>query len=251
MKILIVEDEPLAANNLIRQIQALGSQYQILGVADTIRKAIRMLKENEPDLLFLDIQLSDGLSFDIFRQYPVQCPIIFTTAFDEFAIQAFEHNSVAYLLKPITKEKVAEAFSKLEKMKVVLSPKIYPLLFAELSKKVSSSSFKRNFLVKKGSKLIPLTSNQIAYFIAEDKCVFIITMDDQRYLCNYTLQKLESLLNPNDFFRISRQYLVNRRSISSLEPYSKGQVSASLLSTKEKIVVSRQQTILLKEWLQE
>ncbi len=251
MKILIVEDEPLAANNLLRQIKAVRSAAEILPIADTIRLAVDMLQAHQVDLLFLDIQLSDGLSFEIFQQHQVSCPIIFTTAFDEFAIQAFEHNSIAYLLKPITKEKVKKAFSKLEQMRQSLPLPDYASLWPQLVQQASSTSYQKRFLVKKGNKLLPFQSDQIAFFLSEDKCVFLVSMEGKRYIYQDSLNQLETILDPSVFFRLSRQYLVNRQSIQLLEAYNKGQVAVRLAHAKEKIVVSRKQTALLKEWLQQ
>jgi len=250
MTILIVEDEPLAAKNLVRQIQAYDESYDILPVADTIRQGVRLLEKHRPDLLFLDIQLSDGLSFDILKQTAVPCPIIFTTAYDEFALRAFDHNSIAYLLKPITEEKIRQAFQKLERLKKSFQPEAYTQLFQTLSEQLNSPKYKENFLVKKGRKLIPISVDQIAYFFSEDKYVFILTQDNQRYLCNYSLTKLEQLLDPRLFFRLSRQYLAGRQAIRRLEFYAKGQVSALIEPGGEKVVVSRQQTSELKEWME-
>lgn len=250
MTILIVEDEPLAANNLVRQIRAYHPGSEILAIADTVRLAVELLNTYQPDLLFLDIQLSDGMSFEIFQQCEVNCPVIFTTAYDEFAIQAFEHNSLAYLLKPITAEKVRKAFEKIEHMQRALPHPDFSKLLDLLSKPPKNQSHKQNFLVKKGQKLIPVQTDEIAFFLAEDKCIFLINWQGQRFLYPNSLNHLENILDPAAFFRLSRQHLVHRKAISALESYAKGQVAASLLPTGEKIVVSRQQTPLLKEWLQ-
>lgn len=245
MKIAIIEDEPLAANNLKKLVKVYDSTFKILPIADSVDQAVTLLSEVEPDLIFLDIELADGSSFEIFKQIKISAPIIFTTAYDHYSIKAFEVNSIAYLLKPINAEKLEDAFSNLERMKKAFDPKKFNLALSELNQ----TSYKSNFLVKRGNKLIPIEVDQIAYFVASDKWVYLVTHDNEKFIVNYNLSELSELINPQNFFRVNRQYLVSKKAINWLEPYFKGQVCVSLKPETEVQVVSRKVTPELKEWL--
>lgn len=245
MKIAIIEDEPLAANNLKKLVKNYDSTFKILPIADTVDQAVALLSEVEPDLIFLDIELADGSSFEIFKQIKINVPIIFTTAYDHYSIKAFEVNSIAYLLKPINAEKLEDAFSHFDSMKKAFDPKKLNLALSELNQ----TSYKSNFLVKRGNKLLPIEVDQIAYFVASDKWVYLVTHDNEQFIVNYNLSELTELINPEHFFRVNRQYLVSKKSIGWLEPYFKGQVCVSLKPETEVQVVSRKVTPELKEWL--
>jgi len=247
MKALIVEDEPLAARNLKKLIGQYDEDIEIMPVADTIDQGVQALLKSAPDILFLDIELADGSSFEIFKHVDVKCPIIFTTAYDQYALKAFEVNSVAYLLKPITEEKLRQAFSRIDDRKARLDADLIAEIYKNLNK--HSRQYKQNFLVKFGRKLVPISQSDVAYFVGEEKYVYLVTQDQKRYLVNYTLAELETVLDPAKFFRLNRQVLVGQRSIKVLEPYFKGQVVVSIEPHAEKQVVSRKQTKLLKEWL--
>lgn len=247
MKIAIIEDEPLAANNLKRFIKKYDVETEIYPIADSVEQAVLLLKDVRPDLIFLDIELADGSSFQIFDQVEIKSPIIFTTAYDEYALKAFEVNSVAYLLKPITEEKIENAFHKLGKLKSSFSIKSINKAVGEIQK--GSDLYKRSFLVKKANKLLPIGTEEIAYFFADGKWVYLVSHQNNQFIVNYTLGDLEEQLNPSHFFRVNRKYLVSREAIDYLEPYFKGQVCAFLKPPVEKLVVSRKTTPELKDWL--
>ncbi len=244
MKILIVEDEPVNARELSQLIKAYDPVFNILAIIDTIEATVQFLKSQVPDLLFLDIELADGSAFEIFRQIEITCPVVFVTAYDEYALQAFDQNSIAYLLKPITKLKLQEAFEHFRNMKSAV------IGSGEYLKMVNSLRFKENFLVKFGNQLIPISTSQIAYFYSENTIVYVVSYDNHKYVSNHTLMELEDLLDPKVFFRVNRQYLVHQSSIVSLIPHLKGQVLVRLTHCKDdRIIVSRQRTVQLKTWL--
>lgn len=243
MKVAIIEDEPINAKELIALITQYDDQILIDPVMDTIEEVIKYLKEGQPDLLFLDIELADGISFEIFNHVNVECPIIFTTAYDQYAVKAFEQNSISYLLKPITFEKLKTVFEKFTSMKKIFKSDIDSIL-------ANRSTYKENFLVRSGNKLIPINVSQIAYFYSEDNISYIVSNEPKKYLSGNNLYELEEILDPNKFFRINRQYIVNREAISHLEPYIKGQVRLHLKGgANQTTVISRRKTPLLKEWL--
>ena len=242
MRVAIVEDEPISANELIALINQYDDRILIDPVMDTIEAVISYLQKDQPDLLFLDIELADGISFDIFNHVNVECPIIFTTAYDQYAVKAFEQNSISYLLKPITFEKLKAAFDKFSSMKKIFKSDIDTIL-------ANRTTYKENFLVRSGNKLVPLNVSLIAYFYSEDNITYIISNQSKKFLSGYNLYGLDEILDPNKFFRINRQYIVNREAISHLEPYVKGQVKLYLKGLADSTVISRQKTPLLKEWL--
>lgn len=245
MEVLIIEDEPVSAQELEILIKSIDSSINVLEVLDTIESSVKYLRLKTPDLIFLDIELADGSSFEIFNEIEVTCPIIFTTAYDEHALKAFDQNSIAYLLKPITKAKLENSFDILRRMKMaVLKSEVYKQL------RYTENGYKENFLVKFGNSLIPLSAADILYFLSEDNLVFVVNKDLKKYLCSLTLTDLEELLNPDLFFRINRQYIIHKQALISLKPHVKGQVSINILSSDQlEVVVSRLKTPHLKAWL--
>jgi len=212
MTILIVEDEKLAAQRLKSLIKEIEQPVIILDTINSVENAIRWFKNNDPpDLIFLDIQLSDGLCFNIFKEIEVNSPVIFTTAYDEYALKAFEVNSVDYLLKPVKIEKLRQALDKHNKLK---SSSIYTGLNFDTQKLIESirnskPEYTSRFLVNKGNALLIIEISDIAYFHAEDKVVFITTGENKKYVINNTLDQLEKFLEPKKFFRTGRQFLVS------------------------------------------
>ena len=243
MRVAIIEDEPINANELKALIYQYDGTIIIDPVLDTIGDSIAYLKLTPPDLLFLDIELADGNSFEIFNHITVDCPIIFTTAYDQYALKSFEQNSISYLLKPITFQSLKSAFDKLSSMKQNFSVEIANIF-------QTSSGYKEKFLVRSGAKLIPLNQDQIAYFHSQDSISYIVSSDTVKYLSSNTLNELEDLLNPDRFMRINRQYIVSREIISHLVAHEKGQVKLCFKDDIEKaVVISREKTPILKAWL--
>ena len=249
MKIIIVEDEPAAIRHLKRMILKILPDAKIVAELDSVETAVGWFNKNElPDLAFFDIQLSDGLSFEIFENVAVKCPIVFTTAFDHYAIQAFKVNSIDYLLKPIKPEELQKAIEKFQNLQY--EPNQLNDLTALLQNiKASSPSYKERFLVKKGQQLLSIDAKNIAYVFSEDKITFLQTTS-AKYLINYSLDDLEFKLSPKDFFRLNRKCIAAYSSIQKIEKYFNGKLLVELHpSYKDKIVVSREKASLFKEWL--
>ena len=251
MKVLIFEDEALAADRLVKLLTGISEEIEVVGTLKSIKKGLEWLSENnEPDLILSDIQLLDGLSFEIYKKHPVKCPIIFTTAYDQYALQAFEVNGVDYLLKPIQEEKLAPAIQKLKKEK---SPLISAEHLEELANLLEERKpkFKERFLVKLGQKITSVPTDKIAYFFSEEKVSFLVTESNQKFPVDNSLEELESMLDPKSFFRINRKYIVTLRSVDQIHPYFKGRLKLELAppAADDDIVVSADKTPIFKSWL--
>lgn len=249
MKILIIEDEEPASDRLKKLILEAEPTAQILDVLVSIKSTLDWFKTNEnPELIFMDINLSDGNSFEIFENIELEIPIIFTTAYDQYAIKAFEVNSIEYLLKPINKEQLKNAIIKFKKfhLKEAL-PDLKKLLE---SFKDSNTNYKKRFLIKYGEHIKAVDSEQVAYFFTEDKINFLRTKDNHTYHLDYNLDHLENMLDPNKFFRINRQFIINIDSIDQMFSYSKSRVKINLKPTSTlETIVSTERSPLFKEWL--
>lgn len=246
MRILICEDEAPASKHLARLVREVKPASKIVGITETGEEALNLINQENPDLIFMDIELADGPCFETLDKVEITQPIVFTTAYDEYALKAFELNSIDYLVKPINKENIERAFEKLDSLRNKLLEE--PLVIAkELFRK---ESYKTRFLVKLGQRLVPITTKDVSYFFVDDKLVWLMTTENRKYIVNYSLSELEDLLDPKHFFRLNRQYIVHHQAIRELEPYFKGQVVAKLHpKTDEQVVISRKQTPLLKEWM--
>ncbi len=254
MKILIIEDEPLAAERLSDLILKLDSEIQILDVMDSVRESIEWFQNNDaPDMCFMDIQLADGLSFDIFEKAEVTCPIIFTTAYDEYAIQAFKVNSIDYLLKPVDLDGVQKAFDKYRGL--VQQPstqqKVTDLNLIHQVMNMMNKTYKSRFIVKAGNHITSIPVSEILYFYSEHKTTWLKTQALKKHAIDYTLEQLEDLLDPKQFFRLNRKYLVAYPSIQSILTYSNSRLKVNLhdLPKQEQILISREKVGRFKEWL--
>ncbi len=247
MNVLICEDEKPAQKHLSKIIKQIKEDVNIVDIVETGRDALNRIRKYDLDLIFMDIELGDGPCFETLDSITINVPIIFTTAYDEYALKAFKLNSIDYIVKPISKENVMNALNKFDLLKQSFQAGSGFIFSKEM---IYTSNYKNRFLVKLGRKLFPLNSDDIAYFIAQDKMVFIITFDRKRYIINYTLSELEEMLDPEKFFRVNRQYIVNVNSIKEVEAYFKGQVTVNISPpVDEDIIVSRSKTPELKNWL--
>jgi two-component system LytT family response regulator len=249
MKALIVEDEILAAQNLTKILNEIGSFDSITSI-DSIAETIRYFEENgQPDLLFLDIHLADGLAFEIFDKVKVECPVIFVTAYDEYALKAFRVTSIDYLLKPIDIFDVKRALDKLRRLS-----KATGITDNELRNLISHfkkvSAYKSNFLIPvKGDKLIPLKADDIAFLYIDHGIVKIFTLDSVSYSMEITLDEMEAMLDPETFFRANRQYIISRKAIKDIDFWFNSKLSVNLkLQTPEKIIVSKAKVPEFKVW---
>ncbi|GAA4820240.1 LytTR family DNA-binding domain-containing protein [Algivirga pacifica] len=249
MKVVIVEDEPLAQVELIRLLNACEQTVEVVESLDSIEDTVDWLQVNPmPDLLFLDIQLSDGLSFSIFEQLEITCPVIFTTAYDEYAIRAFRVNSIDYLLKPVEQEQLQQALDKYELLQSQYSAVDYTVL-KDLMK--GPKSYKDRFAVTLGERIVHVGIDEVAYFYADNSVVYLQTTSPKRYIVNYKLEQLEQLLNPRDFFRVNRTYLVALKSIESVHKYFNSRLLLQLMpATKEEVLVSRARVSSFMDWLE-
>ena len=251
MKILILEDEPLAAKRMESLVRAVLPEAQILGKLESVRSAVKWFGSNpQPDLIFMDIQLADGLSFEIFQQTAVTAPVIFTTAYDEYALKAFKVNSVDYLLKPIQEDELAAAVEKfkVQTEKTASPEKMTKVLEALLSKQ--PVEWKTRFFLKHANRFEVVEVAEVLYLFAEDKVVFLVAKDGRKYFVEETLDELEEKLNPKDFFRINRKYLGQVSAIERIEPHFNGRLKINLhLRADNELFVSREKAEAFKKWL--
>lgn len=254
LKALIVEDEPLAAKRLSRMLQELEPEMEILDILDSVKSTINWLSIHEAHVIFLDIHLADGNSFSIFDEIDIDTPIIFTTAYDEYAIKAFKLNSVDYLLKPIEREELAFSLKKLKgqiQSKVEMPQlDIAALVQAMQEPPKPLEAHQKRFMVTSGDKIKSIPVDDIAYFFGQQKYVFLITHDNRRHIVNYTLGQLEDLLDPEMYFRINRQFIVGFPSISNMFSYSKSRIKIELAPQSDiDAIVSIDKTPKFKNWL--
>ena len=253
IRALIIEDEPLAAKRLARMIHEINSEVEILDILDTVSSAVQWLNLKEADLIFVDIHLADGNSFTIFEQIQVKTPIIFTTAYDEYAIQAFKLNSIDYLLKPIEKSELAYSLQKFQSNQAsasVPSVDMQAIWQAIQEQQAAPPSFQKRFMVSSGDKIKSIPVEEVAYFFGQQKYVFLITHDGRRHIVNYTLGQLESLLDPHDFFRINRQFILQFEAIENMFAYSKSRIKVELKPASDiEAIVSIEKTPRFKSWL--
>lgn len=252
MRILIVEDEPLAAAQLAANIAAIKPQAQILAVCDTVQSAVNWIKNNpSPDLCFFDIQLGDGLSFEIFEQVDFKQPVIFTTAFNQYAIQAFKVNSIDYLLKPIDKADLERALEKYENLAQPKTSGISSSALEEIVSSLKKKSYKERFLVKVGTHLRVAETPDILYFYSFQKGTYLKLNDGKDYLLDQTLEQIEQLINPNEFFRINRKYLVSLKCISDVVTYSNSRLKLKVKHPlDDDFLVAREKVKDFKKWLE-
>jgi DNA-binding LytR/AlgR family response regulator len=260
MKVLIVEDEKHNANKLKRKIQNLNKGIEILDVTETVEDTVSWLKSHgEPDLIFLDIELSDGQSFEIFKKIKISCPIIFTTAYDEYALKAFEVNSIDYLLKPIKEEDLQKAFKKLEDLKIVLKEKnkegqhAFEKLLEDLQLNVAKNQPKRErFLSKIGQRLVSVDVKDIAYIFSRNKLSHARTFDRKDFLLDYNMDELQMMLDTSRFFRLNRQVIASIESIEKTNFYFNNKLKINLVPNfDEEVLVSRERSSDYKKWMGE
>lgn len=253
MKILIVEDEPLAAAQLKKLIEEIRPDSVIAAICDTVESAVNWLKANAaPDLAFLDIHLGDGLSFEIFKKIELDIPVIFTTAYDHYAIQAFKVNSIDYLMKPVDKDEVIAALRKydLQKQKIsaVLNDELVKSLISSIG---SNKDYKKRFIVKIGTHIKAVETDNVNYFYSFQKGTFLKSGDGKNYLLDQTLETIEQLVNPGQFFRINRKYLVSLNSITDVIAYSNSRLKLKVSYQEEDdFLVAREKVKLFKEWFE-
>lgn len=253
MNILIFEDEKLASEKLEKTLLEIEPQANVIAKFQTVSAAVDWLRNNPPpDFILSDIRLLDGLCFEIFEQVKVETPVIFTTAYDQYAIKAFEVNSIDYLLKPVQKDKLKASLDKLKQRLSSTKSATANIDYQEVIRilRAAPSEFKSRFMVRLGQKIIALPADKIAYFFSENKLTYIVAKDGKRYPMDQPLDELTNVLDPRLFFRINRQYIVTFESIAEIHPYFKGRMKLMLTpKTDEDVVISSERTPEFKKWI--
>jgi DNA-binding LytR/AlgR family response regulator len=249
MKTVIIEDEKLAQERLESLINEVDPSVEVCEKLTSIEASVKWLSSNKPDLIFLDIQLEDGLSFGIFERMQIDVPVIFTTAYDQYAIKAFKLNSIDYLLKPIRKEELRESLNKFKDLKSAYLRDFEDVFNSIVKKEVT---YKKRFLVQFGQKIKKVETEEIAYFYAMEKNVFMTTISNANYPVNYSLDKLVEVLDPDKFFRINRKMIIGFDSIKNMIPYSRSRIKIELSPEAPKEIealVSVERASSFKEWV--
>jgi len=251
MRIIIIEDEKPAARLLQRKVEKLGLQVETM--LHSVEEALQWFNMNQhPDLIFLDIQLSDGLSFEIFEKIEIKSAVIFTTAFDEYALRAFKLNSIDYLLKPIDEEDLEIAVNKFKSRNQAL-PNL-SLDFEAIKRMLvnpTEKTYKQRFTIKIGEHLKMISIDEVECFYSENKGTYLHTVDNRDYLLDNTLEQLETELNPKNFFRVSRKFIIPLKTIKDIVVYSNSRLKVILPTYKaDEVIVSRERVNDFKIWLE-
>jgi len=251
MKVLIIEDEDLAVKKLQKTLSFVDNTIEIAGITDSISSSVEWLQNNEaPDLILMDIELADGQSFAIFDLISVTSPVIFTTSYDEFALKAFKVNSIDYLLKPVQPEDLEVALKKYKSMRGNTTTTDIQSLVKELQQQLFPKEYRKRFLVKNGQKLISIAIDSIAYFYSDGRLNFFRTVDNKKYVVDYTMDELEDMLNPQDNFRVSRSFYVSIACISKIDDYFGNRLILQLQpATDKEVLVSREKVMSFKKWM--
>jgi DNA-binding LytR/AlgR family response regulator len=249
MRTLIIEDESLTARRLESLLQQCDPALRVEAVLPSVAEAVDWLRAHgQPDLIFMDIHLEDDLAFRIFEQIEVLAPVIFTTAYDEYMIKAFKVNSIDYLLKPVNPDELAQAIGKFKALRAQFANPHLDTLLQYIGQK--ETEYKSRFMIAVGTKIKSIETKDVAYFFSEDKLTFLMTKDGHQFPIDFSLDKLTGMLDPKDFFRISRQFIVSFASIQNVHTYIKGKLKLDLLpKSRLDVLVSGDRMADFKEWL--
>ncbi len=251
MNVLIIEDEPLAAQRLETLIVDIIDHARVVSKIDSVKKSVQWLQKNAaPDLILMDIQLADGLSFQIFEQCEVKSPVIFTTAYDEYALKAFKVNSIDYILKPVDKTELANALRKLESLKNIQPTQ--EVLMQSISQAMSmlTKKYKERFVIKVGEHLKTVDVKNILYFYSQEKTTFCHTTDNRNHILDFTLGQLEGLVDSAEYFRVNRKYLVRGDSIQDIIAYTNSRLRLALKDSQDNdVIVARERVQDFRLWL--
>lgn len=242
MNAVIIEDEYLAASELERLLREVAPDVAILAKLDSVSESVKWLRKNKVDLIFMDIHLGDGQSFDIFEQVEITVPVIFITAYDEYALKAFKYQGIDYILKPFDKEELANAMSKIDLLSVVKAP--FPA--------ASLAVYQERFLVTVGTKMKSVAIGDVAYFMADGKYLVLFTRDGQNYILDQTISGIEAKLNPARFFKINRKFIISYDAIKEMVKYSNSRIKiilSPLPPSGIEAIVSSERIQEFKQWL--
>ncbi len=250
MRVIIIEDEDLAIWGLLSKLPKVDPDIEVVATLDSVKSAVAWFNSNPmPDLAFFDIQLADGLSFEIFDLVKVTCPVIFTTAYDAYALKAFKVNSVDYLLKPVSQEDLALALAKLRQLRS--TPPVDMNMIRQMMSAIQPRQHKSRFMIKIGDHLSSVDTRQIDFFFGENKIVWIRHRNGRKYVVDYTLEQLEELLDPVQFFRLNRQYIACLEAIKDTVAYSNSRLKVTLNDPLDQadILISREKVEAFKAWM--
>lgn len=249
MKVIIIEDEKPAAEKLLKAIRKADPSVEVQAVLNSIHSSIEWLQQNPmPDLLFMDIQLGDGSSFRIFENINITSPVIFCTAYDEYWQEAFEHNSIDYLLKPVRQEKLETALNKYDKLKKHFASGFQQL--QQWQQQQQGAGYKKRFLVKRGTDYISVRTEDIAYFYATHKLVCMVDNQGQKFILDQSLADIEKQLDPALFYRVNRKFLVQLGAIKKIRTYPKSKLQLEVApSINEDIIISQENVSAFKQWM--
>lgn len=249
MKAIIVEDEKLSAEHLANLLKKVDKEIEVVGFFDSVKTTLEAINKGlSADIFFLDIHLADGLSFDIFTKANIETPVIFTTAFDDYAIKAFKFNSIDYLLKPISAADLKISLEKFKKQ----NPGQSSAIFKNISQvyQTISKQYKNRFMVKMGDNIVSVKSDEILHFVVEEGLVMLTTRNEKRYAIDYSLEQLEDSVDPKEFFRINRKVIVNINSIQKSSSYFNSRLKIVSPALKDDdCIVSRERVNDFKFWL--
>jgi two-component system LytT family response regulator len=249
MTCVIIEDEKPAAEKLQKALLQCSPPVIAETVLGSVKEAINWLQQHDiPELIFMDIELSDGLSFQIFDQVNVECPVIFTTAYDEYWQEAFEHNSIDYLLKPVKQEKLEAALKKYQKLKQYFTGNYKTLLNWQATP--PKAGYKKRFLVKRGTDYISIKTEEVAYFYATHKLVCMVDSSGQKFIMDQSLADIENQVDRAVFYRVNRKYLVNMSAITRIKAYPKSKLLLEVTPlVPEEIIISQENAAAFKQWM--
>ncbi|MEQ6121824.1 LytTR family DNA-binding domain-containing protein [Reichenbachiella sp. MALMAid0571] len=258
MTALIIEDEIHAQKELKRLLESSSHGVEVLDCIDTVEDSIEWLQNNpKPDLIFLDVQLSDGLSFEIFKQVEVESPIIFTTAFENYALKAFKVNSIDYLLKPIEIDKLEASLDKYSKLRSTFSGSTNVVLNSEQVDRLfeittdGKKEYKKRFMVKTGDRIRHISVQDTAFFLSEHDYTYLVAKENKKFIIDYSLDELAKILDPNEFFRISRKCITNIHSVKMVNKYFNSRLEVILQPpTEDQILISRVRVPEFMKWLE-
>jgi len=248
MRVIIIEDEKPAAEKLHKALLACNASIQVEAVLSSVKAAVEWLQQHpNPGLMFMDIELTDGLSFKIFEQANINCPVIFTTAYDEYWQEAFELNSIDYLLKPVKQEKLEAALKKYDTLRQYFASNFQQLIQA---KQTNLPAYKKRFLVKRGTDYISVKTEDIAYFYATHKLVCMVNKKAEKFILDISLSDIEKQIDPVSFYRINRKYLVNMTSIKRIKSYPKSKLEVEVdPPVNDEIIISQENVAAFKDWM--
>lgn len=248
IRAIIIEDEAIALDNLLQLIRQTGEQVSILATMETVEESVEWLSNNAaPDLIFMDIQLKDGISFSIFEKVKITVPVIFITAFDHYMIQAFDHSGIEYLLKPLDLSELTRAIRKYRNLQQHFLQH-YEQLIDFLGNKEAQR--KTRIVVKKGVEFHSIVLEEVAYFFTEQKVSFLVTREGKKYLVDKNLKELEEELDPKKFYRANRKFIVNINCIKSYRSYDKIKIQLELnVPVPEDIIVSQESAVEFRKWI--